>query len=408
MPKTIVVDEKMLSDGFSLSGIKDKGLPNQTQPTSQTPTVSVQEGGNQSAPAPVPAQSTGIVLNKDFSVESGATPPAPVTTGNENPGAKVEEKPPVDFSSLLSQMSSGKYKSWDEVQSALESKPVMPEFKDELSKNIYDNLAAGKVDDVYKVLSIQQKLKDVDGMKGEDAVKEKMRMEHPEWDDTDIKEVYDENYLVSDDMEEKDKRRISRELKHAEREAKDFLKSKSQEIKLPAIRQPNTENNIDPKQLEQDMSKYKEARKVFEDGVQAQKEKFKGYDFKAVDDDFTITTKFEVPQEEVSAYVNDLMGDEKGAYYDKLFYNNYLDDKGNYRMDDMTKDLWMLRRDAKGVPNYQKVIENQIKQAFTDAKLAILAQFKGRTEGVSSVPLSTTKGSVQSDIDEYMRKTHRA
>lgn len=400
MPKSIVIDEAMSKEGFSFAAMKTgeaKVTANQVAdvpPTTQTNTTD-----GKAAVVNEPQTTSSIVLNKDMTAGEGILP---TNDPNQPPAAGQPDVP--NFSSLLKKETGGKYSSWEEIKNDLEKNSSV-QFKDELSKNIYDNLSNGNIDEVYGFLSLQRRLKNLDSMKPEEVIREKLRIEHPEWDENDVNDVYQQNYGVNDEMDEKEKRRVSRETKQAERESRDFLKTKYQSFELPKIENRNTEPPID----EQQIKKIEGLRSQFLDKVNAEREKFSGFDFTVKDDDFTINTKFVVPAEDVKSYIDDLASEGKSqSYYDRLFYENYIDEKGEYKVDAMTKDLWMLRRDKNDIPNYQKVIENQIKQAFTDAKMAILSQFKGRSEKVSSVPDAMGKSSTQSEIDEYLRLTHRS
>lgn len=402
MPKSIIIDDAMSKSGFSFAAMKKgEAVVTPTEPVTSPVTEASVPATNNDVVIPKQGEPTSsVVLNKDITGDT-VTQPA---DGKGTP----PEVPPVtttDFASLLKKETDGKYSSWEEIKRELEKPVSSVQFKDEISKSIYDNLSNGNTEEVYNFLSLQRRLKNVDIMKPEEAIRERLRIEHPEWDETDVNEVYEQSYGTNEEMDDKEKRRISREIKQAERESRDFLKTKYKSIELPKI-----ENRVnEPVASEEQIKKIEGLRSQFLNKVKEEKDKFSGFDFTVKDDDFTINTKFVIPAEDVKSYIDDLASEgQSQSYYDRLFYENYIDEKGDYKVDSMTKDLWMLRRDKNGVPNYQKVIENQIKQAFTDAKMAILSQFKGRSEKVSSVPDAVGKSSKQTEIDEYLRRTHRA
>lgn len=406
MPKVVSLSSTDIVKGFNIDKVLS-GTGEQVAPQNL-------EGHAPVTPPAAPPAPDNIVGNKDLAPESTSskTPDVVIKLKNElatqtpaQPDTQVvEEAPknePTDFDALLSEKSGGKFKSWDEVQTLLASDvPASgePQFANDFSKQIYENLVAGKDDEVAEALVLQKRLKDVDSWDGERAIKESMRIQHPEWDEEDVADEYDIRFSNLESENDTDKRRAKRLFKAEEQKAKEFLNTQKKDLKLPKIERSEAKQ-VQPSA--EDLEKAKKYREDYLNGLKNTKENFKGFEFNVADDDLEISTKYNLDDA------------DKGSLFDSLqdfdlqnfFETNYFKD-GKYDIESLAKDMYLLKRDDKGVPNYQKLVASQIRQVFTEAKLALGATFKGRDNSqVQSMPGSGGGSKKDKDLQAYLEAT---
>jgi hypothetical protein len=288
------------------------------------------------------------------------------------PSAQGSDKP--DISDILKEKTSGKYNSLDEIIEALNKAPQVkaPDFANDFSRTIYDYLLEGKVDEVVDKLAVQSKLAKVRDMSDEQVIKEQLRYQNPTWDESDIADEYDQWFEGLNSSEEAEKRKARRTQKQKAQEARTYLGTLSQELKLPALshQQPNNQ---------EDMAAIKNYRDKYVVGLQSAKTEFDGYTTKLNDDDIELETKFVIPAEDKENFVRSMETFNLVQFFDKNYFSGE-----NYNVKELLSDMWLLQRDDKGVKNYEKVIAAQIKQTYNAAKKEWAARFKGKTPDDSS------------------------
>ena len=315
----------------------------------------------------------------------------------------VNEQAPTDnFSQMLKEHSGGKFSSWEEINNLLlsDNNTVKePEFKDDFSRNLYDNISNGNIDAVTDVLTIQKRLKDVDKWDSEKAIKESWRLQHPEWDEEDISDEYNIRFENINSEDSTEKRRANRLLKEEGRKSIEYLKGMKKEINLPKIeRQISNTPTVNP-------DEFKEAERLYKEGISSLGDDFGRFDFKVSDDDMEINTHFSIDPLEKNEYIKSMQSFDVNNIFNisNVLKENYL--KGNkIDVPSLAKDMWMIKHDAKGVPNWVKVVTSQVRKVFSDAKLAFEANLKGRSQ-VAELPGDTNIPKQRKEIDNYMKLT---
>jgi hypothetical protein len=181
-------------------------------------------------------------LGKFFESKStpASAPPAEHSTPPAEPSAPVAiEFTDEHFNEYLSKKTEGKF-------SKLEDIPIA-ELPDE-SKEIYEILKAGKVDELYEYMSKSRA--DYSSLSTADLLAIKLKQDNPKMSDEDIKDILVHDYQVGYELTEEDKDNMSpRELAEWERNKKnadirarrdaenmrDALEASKKELILPKI-----------------------------------------------------------------------------------------------------------------------------------------------------------------------------
>lgn len=324
------------------------------------------------------APESEIVKEKEQNTEQ-ATESSTVTAKiriNENENDQQTKESIVDFDLLLKQKTDGKFEKWDDLIKTIENQQqqqpynVPSLFPDEQSRKIYEYIKDGKIEDVASFLNAQLQLSRLDAMDDETKIKTYLRYNHPTWSEDDIKDEYDTTYGALDSPDSTEARRIRRQWKEDAAKAYEYLQGKKSEIKLPELPVPDqTTPQLDKQQIE----KMNEYRKNYLDSLKSASDEFKGYSVKVKDDDFELDASFNVPQSEKNSFFNDLENFDLQGFFE----NNYFSE-GKYNTRRMAEDMWLIQRDKEGVPNFQKIMSAMLKQVFSEAKLSVMSQFKGK------------------------------
>lgn len=324
------------------------------------------------------APESEIVKEKEQNTEQ-ATESSTVTAKiriNENENDQQTKESIVDFDLLLKQKTDGKFEKWDDLIKTIENQQqqqpynVPSLFPDEQSRKIYEYIKDGKIEDVASFLNAQLQLSRLDAMDDETKIKTYLRYNHPTWSEDDIKDEYDTTYGALDSPDSTEARRIRRQWKEDAAKAYEYLQGKKSEIKLPELPVPD---QATPQLDKQQIEKMNEYRKNYLDSLKSASDEFKGYSVKVKDDDFELDASFNVPQSEKNSFFNDLENFDLQGFFE----NNYFSE-GKYNTRRMAEDMWLIQRDKEGVPNFQKIMSAMLKQVFSEAKLSVMSQFKGK------------------------------
>lgn len=162
----------------------------------------------------------------------------------------------IDFDSLVKEKTGGKFEKWEDLSSFI-NEPV--KFENELSKQAFEYLSQGKVDDVVNIMMQQRVLASVDSMDNEGVIKMYMRLSDPELTDEDVEIDFEDKYQKPDldAMSEEDGKRAMRKyerlLARDSKEAKDAISKLKQEIKFPAL-EKNEKSGIKPDELDAEIA----------------------------------------------------------------------------------------------------------------------------------------------------------
>lgn len=251
----------------------------------------------------------------------------------------------------------------------------LPEFKDDLSKSMYEKIAAGDTKAVYEYLS--QINKDYTVMSDYDVVKENLKSNNPNWTDKDIetemkykfgtlnqkkdlesidKDDYPEEYekaLAYNDAIEQKELLLSRDA----RDARIALEAKKQSIELPKL--PNTDSvpSNQPTQEEID-----ELNRKWEEKVIQQVPNLSDFKFNVNGEEIV----YKVTDEDKAAklaYMKDYNGEKMAKD------RGWIDAEGNENPLKIAEDLLKLE-------NFEKIMASAATQMKTTATKELVAGIK--------------------------------
>lgn len=204
----------------------------------------------------------------------GAVVP-PVTEAQPDPPPVAEMAPPsvivpppaedvVDEITYLKQQVG--YEDWGKLKSDLdllrklqETPALVPEFKSEEAKRMYEYLQEERYDEVHDSLAGRKMVKGLDSMSGEQKIKLYFKMQNPLFDQEMIDYKYDQTYKLNEEDYADDPMRLRYEkisrLQKMEidlQDANKFFEQYKNKIELPEIQKPAVQQAVD-----QDYETYK-------------------------------------------------------------------------------------------------------------------------------------------------------
>lgn len=306
--------------------------------------------------------------------------------------AQTAQTSDIDWGTVLSEKTGGKYKSWDEVLPRINQEPAQQQeltFKDEESKKIFDYLREGKVDDVLQVYNEQRRLANLDKMSDKDALKMMLEYKNPSFTAEDIEEEVETRYqaerpeepiedeYIDDDAfvtakkqyqkdlakYEKDQKRYERQMKLDGQAAKEYLSTLKKDILLPDI------NPVQAGPTDEDLQAQREAaiaeRNSYLDSLKKTSAEFKEIPFEVNDEGVNFKGAFQIDDSDRNSLVKDLT--EKNVI-DDLIMSRYVKEDG-YDTNQLMKDIYVLN-------NMDKILKSAIKQAIAQTSLDHLKQLK--------------------------------
>lgn len=289
---------------------------------------------------------------------------------------------PIDINAVIAEKTGNKFKTVDDLLAAAE-KPINQEinFANELSKQVFDFLQEGKVDDFISVYTEQKMLKGVANMQTDDVLKLSIKYANPDLTAEQIEQEFQDRYGVdpldideqlddADDVE-KAKKDHQKALDKAERmkkkdlrDAKDLLTKKAQDIVLPNItkeeQKPNAVENTaaDEALVEVERQKYVKS-------IDPAMTELGDFTTTYKDDDVTISTKVSLEDAEKASLKTDLEG-----FYIMDFYGN------RYLKEDGTSDTKAIAKDVYTLKNLDKIISAHVAQAVQQTKSQLIKGIK--------------------------------
>jgi hypothetical protein len=278
----------------------------------------------------------------------------------------------IDFESLLAEKTNGKFKSVDEILQ-LADKPNTTDinFANETSKKVFEYLKEGKVDEFLNFYQQNQKLTNLDKLDTDNVLKLKMKYENPELSDDEIEDEFNYKYgLEQPDIDEdldspeeiaKEKKRFEREKINMERlkkkdlkEAKDFLKSKKEEIVLPNIETGKTQqlqsNDVDEVAVKEYRDKYLNTIPTTIDDIV-------GFGSKYKDSELEFETTYVIDPNDKAGLKDKMQNFTLQDY----FVPRYINDDGTFDTETIAHDLYVIE-------NLDKIIEAHVSQAVNQTK----------------------------------------
>jgi len=261
----------------------------------------------------------------------------------------------------------------------LKEKPSF-EFKDDISKTLFDAIKEGKADDVYEVLNQQKRLEKLTNSElnseiAAEIVKTNIKNKHKSLSDEDVELLFYDQFFVPlkpeqgyDESDEDYAAKVNQwqsQVDYTERrlmiEAKVLkpeIEKLRSEITLPDI------YNESGRQAESqaEFEVMQEARSIYERTLDSDFQSFNGFSVSVKDEDVEIPISFNVNEEERLAMKNDLMDFDSDSYLENRWF--FKDGKPN--IPQIMADKYLLE-------NREKIFSKIANEA---ASLRVLAHIK--------------------------------
>ena len=214
------------------------------------------------------------------------------------------------------------------------------EFKDEVSKTLFDAIREGKADDVYQVLNQQKRLEklttaELNTELAIEIVKENLKQKHKELNDEEVDLLFYDKFYVPlkpeqefDETDEDYSNKVKAwesQVDYTEKklliEAKmtrSELEKLKSEIKLPDIY--NEAGRYAESQEEFELMQ--QARSTYEQTLNSEFQSFNGFNVSVKDEDVEIPIAFNVAEEERLSMKNELEDFDTDTYFENRWFNN--------------------------------------------------------------------------------------
>ena len=260
----------------------------------------------------------------------------------------------------------------------LKEKPSF-EFKDDVSKTLFDAIKEGKADDVYEVLNQQKRLEKLTNSElnseiAAEIVKTNIKNKHKSLSDEDVELLFYDQFFVPlkpeqgyDESDEDYAAKVNQwqsQVDYTERrlmiEAKVLkpeIEKLRSEITLPDI------YNESGRQAESqaEFEVMQEARSIYERTLDSDFQSFNGFNVSVKDEDVEIPISFNVSEEERLAMKNDLMDFDSDSYLE----NRWFTKDGKPNIQQIMADKYLLE-------NREKIFSKIANEAASQRLLAHL------------------------------------
>jgi hypothetical protein len=258
----------------------------------------------------------------------------------------------------------------------LKEKPSF-EFKDDISKTLFDAIKEGKADDVYEVLNQQKRLEKLTNSElnseiAAEIVKTNIKNKHKSLSDEDVELLFYDQFFVPlkpeqgyDESDEDYAAKVNQwqsQVDYTERrlmiEAKVLkpeIEKLRSEITLPDI------YNESGRQAESqaEFEVMQEARSIYERTLDSDFQSFNGFSVSVKDEDVEIPISFNVSEEERLAMKNDLMDFDSDSYLE----NRWFTKDGKPNIQQIMADKYLLE-------NREKIFSKIANEAASQRVLA--------------------------------------
>ena len=260
----------------------------------------------------------------------------------------------------------------------LKEKPSF-EFKDDVSKTLFDAIKEGKADDVYEVLNQQKRLEklttsELNAEIAAEIVKTNIKNKHKGLSNEDVELLFYDQFFVplkpeqgydeSDDDYAAKVNQWQSQIDYTERrlmiEAKVLkpeIEKLRSEITLPDIY--NESGRQAESQAEFEMMQ--EARSIYEKTLDSDFQSFNGFNVSVKDEDVEIPISFNVAEEERLAMKDDLKDFDTDLYFENRWFNK----EGKPNVQQIMADKYLLE-------NREKIFSKIANEAASQRLLAHL------------------------------------
>lgn len=253
------------------------------------------------------------------------------------------------------------------------------EFKDDISKTLFDAIREGKADDVYEVLNQQKRLEklttsELNSEIAAEIVKTNIKNKHKSLSDEDVELLFYDQFFVPlkpeqgyDESDDDYAAKISQwksQVDYTERrlmiEAKVLkpeIEKLRSEMTLPDI---YNESEIEA-ESQAEFEIMQQARSIYERTLNSEFQSFNGFNVSVKDEDVEIPISFNVAEEERLAMKNDLEDFDSDLYFE----NRWFDKEGKPNVQQIMADKYLLE-------NREKIFSKIANEAASQRLLAHL------------------------------------
>ena len=260
----------------------------------------------------------------------------------------------------------------------LKEKPSF-EFKDDISRTLFDAIKEGKADDVYEVLNQQKRLEklttaELNAEIAAEIVKTNIKNKHKDLSAEDVDLLFydqffvplkpeqgynetDEDYAVKVKQWESQADYIQRRLMIEAKVIRPELEKLKSEIKLPDIYNEAGKNAESQAEFEM----MQQARSIYEKTLDSEFQSFSGFNVSVKDEDVEIPISFNVAEDERLAMKNDLTDFDSDSYFEKRWFA----EDGKPKVQQIMADKYLLE-------NREKIFSKIANEAASQRLLAHL------------------------------------
>ena len=290
----------------------------------------------------------------------------------------------------------------------LKEQPVF-EFKDDVSKSLFDAIKEGKADDVYEILNNQKKLEKLTSSEltpelAAEIVKTNIRNKYKDLSAEDVDLLFYDQHFVplkpEQGYEESDEDYAAKvktwqsQVDYAERrlmiEAKVLrpeLEKLKGEIKLPDI---YNEAGLEAESQEE-YEMMQQARSIYEKTLDSEFQSFNGFNVSVKDEDVEIPISFNVGEDERLAIKNDLTDFDSDSYFEKRWFS----EDGKPKVQQIMADKYLLE-------NREKIFSKIANEAASQRLLAHL-----KKNGNININQSPTPQGAKPDLNANQAEMER-
>ena len=346
---------EMIQSGFN--PFSDEVVPQQAQTVEGAPAVTQTE-----------TQETQVQTQQEPQAQAAAPEQQPQTF---DPNEFIRER--FGFNSVE--------EAEQEFKKVKEFQPVEKtfEFSNDVSKNLFDAIQEGKVDDVYEILNQQKKLdrllnSEINANLASEIIRTNIQNKYKDLTNDEVDLLFYQNYNFPqkpeqgiDELDEDFSQRLKgwqNEIDFIEKrmviDAKvikpDLEKLKS-DIKLPDV------YNFAEQEAQQreESELMQQARQVYERTLETDFKNFTGFEVTVKDEDVEIPIAFNVSEEERLALKNELSDFDADAYFENRWFKQ-----------DGTPNVRQAMQDRYLLDNWDKIARKIANEAAAQAKLAFI------------------------------------
>lgn len=345
------------------------------------------------APQVQPKIEEAPILTNEPAEQQAAPPPQEET--------KVEEQPAPTQSFDTNQFVKERF-GYDSVEQAeqefkkLKEQPSF-EFKDNVSKSLFDAIKEGKADEVYEILNQQKRLEKLTTSEltpdlAAEIVKTNIKNKYKDLDQGEVDLLFYDQFFVPlkpeqgyDESDEDYAGKVKTwqsQVDYADRklmiEAKVIrpeLEKLKSEIKLPDIY--NEAGMEAESQAEFEMSQ--KARSIYEKTLDSEFQSFNGFNVTVKDEDVEIPISFNLGEDEKLAMKNSLTDFDSDSYFGERWFA----EDGKPKVQQIMADKYLLE-------NYTKILQKVANEAASQKMLSHLKKNGNININQTPTPQGTT------------------